>query len=102
MTDDFYCEFVLSNKIAVQKLHETDEVLAFYHTKPQYKVHVVVIPKDHIRQLIDVENYSVISKIFEVIAETVRKLGLQSFRIITNSGSYQDSKHLHFHLISDQ
>jgi diadenosine tetraphosphate (Ap4A) HIT family hydrolase len=34
----------------------------------------------------------------EIIAE--KKLNSRNFRIITNGGSFQDSKHLHSHLVS--
>jgi len=44
-TKDFYCDFVLSNKLAVEKVRETEKVLAYYHTKPNWTVHIVIIPK---------------------------------------------------------
>jgi histidine triad (HIT) family protein len=34
MSEDFYCEFVLSGKIEVEKILETENVLAYFHTKP--------------------------------------------------------------------
>ena len=55
MTEDFYCDEVLSNKIQVRKVLETDNVLAYYHTKPFWPVHVVAIPKKHIPSLITLE-----------------------------------------------
>jgi len=45
-TEDFYCDFVLSHNISVKKVHETDRVLAYYHTKPFWPVHIVVIPNN--------------------------------------------------------
>lgn len=37
MTNDFYCDFVLNHKIEVDKVYETDNVLAYYHTRPAYQ-----------------------------------------------------------------
>ncbi|WP_338130454.1 HIT domain-containing protein [Cohnella ginsengisoli] len=42
---DFYCEEVLSGKTDVEKVLETENSLAFYHSRPYYEVHIVVIPK---------------------------------------------------------
>ncbi|GEM_PF-7045649 len=50
-TDDFYCDFVFSGKIKVRKVKETDNLLAFYHTRPSYKFHVVIVPKKHVVKL---------------------------------------------------
>ncbi len=55
MTEDFYCEEVLSGKTQVNKVMETENVLAYYHTRPFYPVHIVAIPKKHISSLITLE-----------------------------------------------
>ena len=52
MTDDFYCDEALSGHTPIKKVAETDNVLAFYHTKPHWPVHIVVIPKKHIPSLL--------------------------------------------------
>ncbi|WP_207640775.1 HIT domain-containing protein [Clostridium hydrogeniformans] len=49
---DFYCEEVLSGNTKVIKVLETENILAYYHTKPAYEEHIVVIPKKHISSLI--------------------------------------------------
>lgn len=55
MTEDFYCDEVLSGKTQVNKVMEIENVLAYYHTKPFYPVHIVAIPKKHIPSLITLE-----------------------------------------------
>ena len=100
---DFYCEEVLSGKTEVKKVVETENVLAYHHTKPFYPSHIVVIPKKHISSLLTlvddenalfIEMFSVIKKVAE---QTVDSYG--ACRILTNLGEYQDSKHLHWHVI---
>ena len=39
---DFYCEQVLSGKTRVEVVLETENVLAFHHTRPHWPVHIVV------------------------------------------------------------
>lgn len=101
-TNDFYCNFVLNNKIKVQKVRETDRVLAFYHTQPSWELHIVLIPKQHITRLIEVEDFSIIQEIFELATDIIKEMGLTrtNYKIITNGGKFQDSQHLHFHLVS--
>jgi len=101
---DWYCDFVLNNKVKVKKVKETENILAFHHTKPSYEFHIVIIPKKHVAKLTDLKNFGLIDEIFEVAKEIILKQGLNesNYRIITNGGSFQDSKHLHFHLVSGE
>lgn len=102
MSEDFYCENVLSGRIEVDRVFETDEVLAYHHTRPFWETHIVVIPKRHIASLLTLtpEDGALLTELFEVIrrvaAEVVGKNG--AARVLTNLGEYQDSKHLHFHI----
>lgn len=69
MGDDFYCEEALSGRTPVDVVIETEDVLAFRHTRPFWPVHIVVVVREH-----------------------------GACRVLTNLGRYQDSKHLHFHV----
>ncbi len=101
-TTDFYCDRVFSGEVAVEKVRETDRILAFHHTKPSYPLHIVIVPKAHIATLLDVTDLSIVAEVFAVAQAIIRELGMHetAYRIVTNGGEYQDSKHLHFHLIS--
>lgn len=102
MTEDFYCEEALSGRTPIHKLVETEQVLAFYHTRPYWPVHIVVIPKKHIASLLTLDPKDE-PIILELLA-TIRQLAAQvvaehgGARVLTNLGIYQDSKHLHFHI----
>lgn len=102
MTEDFYCEEALSGRTPINKLHETENVLAFHHTRPYWPVHIVVIPKKHIPSLITLEEsdnailLELIATIKQLAAQVVAQHG--GARVLTNLGQYQDSKHLHFHI----
>ena len=104
MTKDYYCDFVLNDKVKVEKVKETKDLLAFYHTKPSYPLHIVIVPKKHLVNLTDIDDMDLIKKVFEVAVSIIKKkkLNQSNFRIITNGGSFQDSKHLHFHLVSEK
>jgi histidine triad (HIT) family protein len=53
MSEDFYCDEALSGRTPIEVVAETDEVLAFRHTRPFWPVHIVVIPKRHVPSLVD-------------------------------------------------
>ncbi|MCL5091034.1 MAG: HIT domain-containing protein [Patescibacteria group bacterium] len=103
-TNDFYCDFVFSNKVQVKKVKETVNVLAFYHTNPSWTIHIVIVPKKHVASLMYLEDFDLIKEIFRIAKEIIQELKLDeaNFKIITNGGSFQDSKHLHFHLVSGE
>lgn len=106
MTSDFYCDEVLSGHTPVQKLAETANVLAFYHTSPFYPLHIVVIPKRHIPSLIalDEKDDALLLEMFGIIKQMVAHVVAQygACRVVTNIGAYQDSKHLHWHVVAGE
>lgn len=104
MSGDFYCEFVLNHKIEVRRVKESEALLAFHHTRPSYPLHIVIVPKQHIEKLSDLQDLALIQEVFALAVEMIKELKLDetNFRIITNGGSFQDSRHLHFHLVSDE
>jgi histidine triad (HIT) family protein len=106
MTNDFYCDEVLNGRTPVRTVAETDHVLAFHHTRPYWPVHIVVIPKRHIDSFLalDLVDGTLLSEMLAVIqqvaAHVVAKYG--GCRVVTNLGTYQDSKHMHWHIGSGE
>ena len=103
MPEDFYCEEVLSGKTAVKKVLETENVLAYHHTRPFWETHIVVIPKTHVDSLLTVEK-ELLVELLDVVkivaAKVIQEKG--AARVLTNLGEYQDSEHLHFHVNSGE
>ena len=103
MSTDFYCDEVLSGKTPVEKVFETEHVLAYHHTRAFWETHIIVVPKAHVDSLLTVEN-DLLSELLdvakEVAANVVKEKG--AARVLTNLGDYQDSKHLHFHVYAGE
>lgn len=100
--DDYYCDEVLSGKTKINKVIETDHVLAFHHTNPHWPIHIVVIPKKHIPDILSSEcDEKLLIELFSVIRRVAADVEKEhgSCRIFTNLGGYQDSKHLHWHVV---
>jgi len=105
-TEDFYCDFVLSGKIEVEKVLETENVLAYHHTRPFWETHIVVIPKKHIASIFAVEEADrpLLFELFEAVREIAGRVVAEkgAARILSNTGDYQESKHLHIHINSGE
>lgn len=101
---DFYCEEVLSGNTEVDKVFETDRVLAYHHTRPFWPVHIVVIPKTHVGSLLTIDDNELLIELLNAVKQVAAKVVEENgaARVLTNLGEYQDSKHLHFHVLSGE
>lgn len=73
-------------------------VLAFNDVNPQALVHVLVIPKDHVGSLAEIDE-SLAGKIQKVLPKIAVQVGLgEDYQVILNAGRYQEVHHLHYHL----
>lgn len=98
---------IAEGSIPSRKVYEDEQILAFYDLEPQAKVHVLVIPKQHIAcaDEVNADNCGVVAHIFESIPVIAKKLGLKDgYRIVTNCGQHgcQSVRHLHFHLLGGE
>ncbi|HEX6730681.1 MAG TPA: HIT domain-containing protein [Pyrinomonadaceae bacterium] len=98
--NDFYCEQALSGNTPIQKVFESDNVLAFHHTRPFYPVHIVVIPKHHVDSLLSVGD-DLLIELLDVVRRVATTILEEhgACRVLTNLGVYQESKHLHWHVV---
>lgn len=96
----------MSFLIPVQRLRETDTLLAFYHPKPSYPVHILLIPKKALSTLaaLSPADTPFLVDLFQTVQSLVSELKLEAngYRLITNGGAHQDVPQLHFHLISEK
>lgn len=103
---DFYCDEVFSGKTPVDVVLETENVLAYHHTRPFWETHIVVVPKRHVTSLLELEaaDDGLVLELFDVIKRVAATVYQEkgAARVLTNLGEYQDSKHLHFHINSGE
>ena len=93
----------MSFAIPAKRLRETETLLAFYHPKPSYPFHVVLVPKQTIPSLMELDPASTfISDLFTAVQSLVTEFQLPAYRLIVNGGEFQDFPHLHFHLTSER
>lgn len=101
--DCLFCK-IIKGEIPSSKVYENEYVYAFNDINPMAPVHVLVVPKAHIKKTDEIteENSVYVAKIFEAVAEIAKQLGLEKgYRVITNCGEdgCQSVMHLHFHIL---
>jgi len=87
---------------------EREKVLAFRDTKPQAPVHLLVIPKEHIVSVLDLNqgHQAVLSDMIQAAQELSKLEGVDAsgFRLVFNCGpdAGQSVDHLHMHLLGQR
>ncbi len=97
---DWYCDKVISGKVAVDVVVETDRVLAFRPPIPGFGTdHVIVVPKNHVRSLLEIEP-ELGAHLLAVVQDVSRQVvGLHGgCQVLTTLGDEQHNRHLHVHI----
>ena len=101
MNDCLFCR-IIAGDIPSTKVYEDDKVFAFRDINPQAPVHVLIVPKKHMDNILecDAETAAALTDAVRQIAasEGVAESG---FRLVSNCGrdGAQSVNHLHIHLM---
>ncbi|NLL04364.1 MAG: histidine triad nucleotide-binding protein [Clostridiaceae bacterium] len=104
MDNCIFCK-IIKREIPSEIVYEDEKILAFKDINPVAPVHVLIIPKVHVRNVmeIDHQNADILKDIHLAAKQIALKVGLgdKGFRLITNCGEEagQTVFHLHYHLI---
>jgi len=94
----------MSFAIPVNRLRETDLILAFHHPKPSYPLHILIVPKRQIRSMMTLKpsDADILVELMTTVQSLVQQFNLDDtgYSLITNGGDYQDVPQLHYHLYS--
>lgn len=102
--DCLFCK-IASGKIPVEQIYEDEFIVAFNDINPVAPVHVLIISKEHIASVMELNNthFDTLGHIFNAIRKLALQLNIsnEGFRVVTNIGENggQSVEHLHFHLI---
>jgi histidine triad (HIT) family protein len=104
---DSSCLFcrIAAREIPADIVRESDRLVAFRDTNPQAPTHILLIPKEHIRSIADIEDGH--GKLLADVAQAATQLAHaegvaeSGWRLVTNVGpdAGQSVFHLHFHLL---
>lgn len=95
---------IIRREIPAEIVHEDDLCLAFRDVAPQAPTHVLIIPKEPIASLSELQeqHQALAGHLLLTAARLASELGLDGgYRLVTNCGKDggQSVDHLHFHLL---
>jgi histidine triad (HIT) family protein len=101
MDNCIFCK-ISQKKIPSAIVYEDEEMIAFKDINPIDKVHFLIIPKEHIVNLMECNlgHQDILSKMLLLAPKLAKEFGLKGFRIMINSGKEggQEVFHIHFHV----
>jgi len=103
MSDCIFCQIATGNAPATI-VYQDERLVAFKDRAPKAAVHLLVIPRKHIRNLDDLQDgdAELLAHLLATIPQIARENGLaDGYRTITNTGrgGRQEVYHIHFHLL---
>jgi histidine triad (HIT) family protein len=99
-----FCDIV-ARKAPAEILHATDQLVVFPDIRPQAPVHLLIVPKKHIRSVNDIaeEDRPILGELVLAAKEMARRFSLSrsGYRLVVNveRGGGQVIFHLHMHLM---
>lgn len=103
MTDCIFCQ-IIEGKIPASKVYEDNQVLAFLDITQVTKGHTLVVPKEHARNVLDMNEETagaLFAKVPAIARRLKDRLGAAGVNIINNNeeAAGQTVFHTHVHLL---
>lgn len=104
MEDCLFCK-ISGNKTDTEIIYENDTLVSFHDINPAAPVHLLIVPKKHIRSVNDLtnEDREIVAEMVMVSKELAKKFDVDKsgYRIFFNveKGGGQVIFHLHLHLM---
>ena len=101
--DCVFCKIV-KGEIPSKKIYEDDLVMAFMDINPIVHGHVLIIPKKHYTDYMEMDD-EITKHIFNVAKtlgnQIITKLNKKSLTLLVNYGDDQQVKHYHLHILPE-
>lgn len=99
MRDCIFCK-VRDRKLPAKFAYEDDGVMVFPDIHPVKPVHLLIMPKKHIKELLIFDDNELWIKLKSVLQKMIKEKDLENrgYQVLINGGSLQDVDHLHIHL----
>ncbi|PWH05628.1 histidine triad nucleotide-binding protein [Brachybacterium endophyticum] len=101
-TECVFCRIV-GGEIPSERVHEDDQVIAFKDLAPKAPVHVLVVPRAHLRDVRELsEDPELLAHVTRVAGRLADDLADGEFRLIFNTGASagQTVFHVHAHVLA--
>jgi histidine triad (HIT) family protein len=98
--DCIFCK-IANKEVPKEFIYEDDLVMVFKDLNPVRPVHLLIVPKAHVSELVTVEEPVLFQQLFSVVQTMIAREGLkdEGYRVVINGGGAQVVNHLHIHLM---
>lgn len=95
-----FCK-VIRGELKSKKEYEDENIVVIHDINPVAKVHLLVIPRKHIEEFMDLSDDKLLGQVRAVLQDMINKQKLmgKGYKIRIFGGGAQQVNHLHFHLI---
>ncbi len=97
MDDCIFCQIV-AGKIPGNFVYQDDTFMVIRDIHPQAPIHLLVIPKEHIAELIDADS-ATMSRLVGLAKEMIQKENITNYRLVNNGKGAAVIDHLHLHIL---
>lgn len=82
-------------------IYEDDNVMVFPDINPIKPVHLLIMPKKHIKDFTELAEIEILEELKKTIQRMILsyKIGNKGYRLVVNGGGAQVIDHLHIHLL---
>jgi len=103
VNDCLFCK-IAAGDISSDTVYEDDQVIVFKDLYPKAKVHLLIVPREHVASLneMDASHDALMAHMMRLLPKLAKEQGLDDgFRTIINTGpdGGQEIFHLHIHLL---
>lgn len=99
----FCAKYAWSRTNRSDLVYEDEFVVAFPAIRPAAPVHLLIVPKIHVENVMELQNENYLGRMLGVAGQLARqfKISETGFRLIMNTGddAHQTVPHLHLHLL---
>ena len=98
--DCIFCK-IANGEFGTEFILETEDIIAFRDINPQAPEHILIIPKNHYENILDIDSPDILAKLMLSVQEVTKKIGLKEFRTVINTGkdAGQTVFHVHIHIL---
>jgi histidine triad (HIT) family protein len=97
MSDCVFCK-IIKGEIPSKPVYQDSEVIVINDIHPAAPVHLLVIPKKHIADVMEADT-AIALKLFTVIKKMINEKKIRNYRLVHNGEGAAYVGHMHIHIL---
>ena len=99
MEECVFCK-IAKKEVQADIVKETEKLVIFKDINPKAPVHLLLVPKEHFRDITEVDG-EIWGEVREAALAIAKEKNLKGFRLVHNVGEAAIVPHMHVHLLGD-